>query len=213
MEDNKKSVQTLPLSKQAGTTHEKLLIIVGGPNGSGKTTFADEYTARYALPYLGADDIAAQLAPDNPLSVRVEAGKQFVRRLRAALEAGESLLIESTLSGKGLDKHLLHAKSLGYQINIIFVTLDSPNLSIARIRERVANGGHHVPDQDVIRRFGRARFQFWHTFRLLADNWQLFSNTDEGFNLLAIGQKETYEAMDDEALVAFIASVENTDAS
>lgn len=190
---------------------QKQLVVVGGPNGSGKSTFADEYVAQYQLRYLGADAIAAELAPQDPFSVRVQAGKQFVKRLVAALQAGESLVIESTLSGKGLDRHLLHARQLGYQISLIFVTLDSPDLSIARIRERVANGGHHVPDEDVIRRFGRARYQFWHTFRHLADDWQLFSNNVAGFNLLALGQGNDYQAVDTTELNQFIASVEQAD--
>lgn len=190
---------------------QKQLVVVGGPNGSGKSTFADEYVELYQLRYLGADAIAAELSPHDPFSVRVEAGKQFVRRLKAALQAGESLVIESTLAGKGLDKHLLQAKALGYQISLVFVTLDSPDLSIARIRERVANGGHHVPDEDVIRRFGRARHQFWRTFRHLADDWQLFSNTGAGFNLLALGQGDDYQAVDNTELNQFIASVEQAD--
>ncbi|WP_348944730.1 AAA family ATPase [Chitinibacter sp. FCG-7] len=188
----------------------KQLVVVGGPNGSGKSTFADEYVALYQLRYLGADAIAAELAPNDPFSVRVEAGKQFVRRLKAALQAGESLVIESTLAGKGLDKHLLQAKTFGYQISLVFVTLDSPDLSIARIRERVANGGHHVPDEDVIRRFDRARNQFWHTFRHLADDWQLFSNTGEGFTLIALGQSDDYEVTDITELNEFTASLEQT---
>ncbi|MCE1184674.1 MAG: AAA family ATPase [Zoogloea sp.] len=190
---------------------QKQLIVVGGPNGSGKSTFADEYVRLFRLPYLGADTIAAELRPDDPHAARVHAGKLFVRRLREALLAGESVVLESTLSGKGMDKHLLHARALGYQISLIFVTLDSPSLSIARIRERVANGGHHVPDEDVIRRFGRARHHFWQTFRYLADDWQLFSNTGEGFRLVAIGQGDAYEIMGATEFNAFINSLEISD--
>ena len=61
---------------------ERRLVIVGGPNGSGKSTFAEEYVHRFGMAYLGADAIAAELAPHDPLSVRVAAGKQFERRLR-----------------------------------------------------------------------------------------------------------------------------------
>jgi predicted ABC-type ATPase len=60
-------------------------LIVGDPNGSGKSTFAAEHVARYGIPYLGADAIAAELSPLDPLSVRVQAGKSFVRQLEFAL--------------------------------------------------------------------------------------------------------------------------------
>jgi predicted ABC-type ATPase len=189
---------------------EKQIVVVGGPNGSGKSTFADEYVQQNNLPYLGADAIAAELCPQDPFSKRMEAGKQFIHRLKAAIAEGKSMVIESTLSGKGLDKYLKLARTHGYQISVVFVTLDTPALSLARIQERVANGGHHVPDEDVIRRFSRSRQQFWNTFRLLADDWQLFSNIHEGFKLIALGQGDEYEQVDELELTEFLADLENT---
>ena len=189
---------------------ERRLVIVGGPNGSGKSTFAEEYINRFGIAYLGADAIAAELAPHDPLSVRVEAGKQFVRRLTAAIEAGESRVVESTLSGKGLERHIQAAQSQGYEVIMVFVTLDSPELCIARIRERVAQGGHFVPDDDVRRRFYRARKLFWYHYRQLADNWQLFSNTGEGFDLLAAGSGEAFAEAAPDELAAFVSSLETT---
>lgn len=88
-------------------------------------------------------------------------------------------MIESTLAGKGLERQLQVAKARGYRIGIVFITLDSPALCIARIRERVAQGGHYVPDEDVRRRFCRAR----KLFRLLVDDEQLFSNTTNYYSI------------------------------
>lgn len=98
---------------------ERRLVIVGGPNGSGKSTFAEEYVQRFGVEYLGADAIAAELAPHDPFSVRVEAGKQFVRRLTAAIEAGHSRVVESTLSGKGLERHIQAAHAQGYEVIMV----------------------------------------------------------------------------------------------
>lgn len=188
---------------------EPHLVIVGGPNGSGKSTFAEEYKVRYNITYLGADSIAAELMPDDPLSVKVEAGKQFVRRLTAAISAGESRIVESTLSGKGLGRHIDHARQAGYRISLVFVTLDSPELCIARIRERVAQGGHFVPDADVRRRFSRSRYLFWHHYRPLVNSWQLFANIGEGFDLLATGKGHQVTETAPDLFMRFIASLES----
>ena len=184
------------------------LVIVGGPNGSGKSTFAEEFVARFGITYLGADAIAAELSPEDPLSVRVEAGKQFLFRLDAALKAGESRVIESTLSGKGLEKHVRRAKEAGYSVTVVFVTLDSPELCIARIRQRVAQGGHNVPEEDVRRRFVRARQLFWTHYRHLAEEWQLFGNAGDGFELIAVGDGTQVSEADPTLLANFIDSVE-----
>src|SRR5690625_2334174 len=84
------------------TSERKELIIVGGPNGSGKTTLAKEIIADQHITYISADDIAYELAPANPGSVRIQAGKLFFERLNSAVSRGENILIESTLAGKSL---------------------------------------------------------------------------------------------------------------
>jgi predicted ABC-type ATPase len=189
--------------------NDRHLVIVGGPNGSGKSTFAEEYRIRYGITYLGADSIALELAPSNPLSAKVAAGKQFVHRLNAAINAGESRIVESTLAGKGLERHIGLARQAGYRISLVFVTLDSPELCIARIRERVAQGGHFVPDVDVRRRFIRSRYLFWHHYRQLANSWQLFANTGEGFDLLATGKGHQVTETAPTQFEQFIASLES----
>jgi len=83
-------------------TLQKQLIVVGGPNGSGKTTLALEILAEKCIEYISADDIAYELAPENPESVRIQAGKEFFKRLELAVQQRKNILIESTLSGKTL---------------------------------------------------------------------------------------------------------------
>ncbi len=89
----------------------KEIWIVGGPNGAGKTTWV-----RGALEdqrggtYLSADQIAAELSPGSPDAAAVAAGRRFLHRLRSAIHEGEDLIVESTLSGRGMARYLKLAR-------------------------------------------------------------------------------------------------------
>ena len=78
----------------------KQLIVVGGPNGAGKTTFAEKYVALNDALYLAADKIAFELSPTDPAAIRIEAAAEFMERFDDALSSVDSIVIESTLSGK-----------------------------------------------------------------------------------------------------------------
>ena len=80
----------------------KKLILVGGPNGSGKTTFAMRYCEQTGLPYVGADAIAAKLNPENVAAARVPAAREFIETVNRLVNEGESFVCESTLAGKTL---------------------------------------------------------------------------------------------------------------
>lgn len=89
------------------------LIIIGGANGSGKTTLAHEFVAEENLTYLGADEIAREIKPESPEAAAIKAARVFSQRFDEYLEKGESLIVESTLSGLSLRKWLERARSLG----------------------------------------------------------------------------------------------------
>lgn len=145
------------------------LIIIGGANGSGKTTLAREFVEVDKIDYLGADEIARELNPDKLEAAAISAARIFTRRLNEYLENKQSVLVESTLSGMSLQKHLLKAREKGFEITILFVYLDSPELCVERVAARVAKGGHHVPADDIKRRFKRANTNFWKVYKNLAD--------------------------------------------
>ncbi|MCK6435169.1 MAG: AAA family ATPase [Burkholderiaceae bacterium] len=176
------------------------LVVVGGPNGAGKTTLARAYAAAHGLRYLGADDIAAQLAPQDPASARVAAARRFSQALRQAIAAGESLVIESTLSGGSLGVHLAAATQAGYALTLVMVYLDSVGLCLRRVSQRVAAGGHDVPEADVRRRYGRSLQQFLRRYRLLADDWLVVFNGEAGYVTVAEGMGARTVAVLDEGL-------------
>jgi predicted ABC-type ATPase len=155
----------------------KELIIVGGANGAGKTTFAVEYASRRNWLYLGADAIAAELRPDAAGLVPVAAGQELTRRLTAALSGDDAIILESTLAGRTLRHVIGNARDCGFTITIVYLFLDSPDTCVERVAERVQKGGHSVPERDVRRRFLRSIRNFWRLYRPLADHWLLIYNS------------------------------------
>jgi len=120
----------------------KNCIIVAGPNGSGKTTFAKAYLEQYAYEYVNADDIAFQLNPEKPEKVRIQAGRLFFEQLSALIEQVKEILIETTLSGQGFHGILKKLRQKGYTITVIFIFLENHDICIARAKKRVQNGGY-----------------------------------------------------------------------
>ena len=154
----------------------KELIIVGGANGSGKTTFAEEYASRHGYAYLGLDAVAAELSPNAPDLVSLTAGREFMDRLAAALAGPESLVVESTLAGRTFRHVIRDARAAGFSVAIIYVFLESVATCVERVRRRVQKGGHSVPESDIRRRFPRSLRNFWQVYRPLADHWLLVYN-------------------------------------
>jgi predicted ABC-type ATPase len=159
------------------------LIIIGGANGSGKTTFAREIVVNFGIKYLGADEIAAELNEKQPEKV--------------AIETSESLIVESTLSGLSLKKFLLKAREHKFTVSIFFVYLDSAELCLSRVSARVAKGGHHVPPEDVRRRFSRSNQNFWNYYKNLADDWFLFFNAGDSFEQVSNGDANGVTIIDE----------------
>jgi len=157
----------------------KELLIGGGPNGAGKSTFAEEYVSVHECPYICADVIAARLSPGEPDKAALAAGREFAKEVREAIEAGNSFVVESTLSGRTLVNSIKAAREAGFSVFIVFVFLPSAEECVKRVRERAARGGHSVPETDIRRRFARSITNFWHLYRPLADSWTLYYNGGE----------------------------------
>jgi predicted ABC-type ATPase len=154
------------------------LILIAGPNGAGKTTFAREIltTDLKGLRFLNADEIARGLSPFDPPSVAFKAGRLLLSEAHEAIKAGTSFALESTFSGKGHAKLIKSARDCGFRIVIHFLWLPDANESIARVRQRVKKGGHHVPSADIRRRYPRLLHNLIHLYLPIADEWYFWNS-------------------------------------
>lgn len=161
------------------------LTIIAGANGSGKTTFALSYAQFSEVEFINADEIAKQLNPNDMDHEKFNAGKIFLRQIEELLNKRQDLILETTMSGKYLIKIIQKAKEAGYTIDIFYLYLEDVTDNIARVQNRVFNGGHNIPKEDIIRRYYRSRNLFFNLYKERADRWFLFFNADDEFEEVA----------------------------
>lgn len=154
-------------------------IVIAGPNGAGKTTFAREYLPKDArvLNFLNADLIASGLSPLRPELARVAAARLMLDEIDRLVDEQEDFAWESTLSGLAHVKRLQIMKQLGYQVEMVYLSLASPQLALSRVGARVRQGGHNVPKGAVLRRFSRSRCNFVTRYRPLANAWAVYDSS------------------------------------
>ena len=150
---------------------DKRIIIFAGPNGAGKTTFAREILPNEAntLTFINADLLAAGLDPLQPDRAAFRAGRMMLEMIDACVQKGENFAFETTLSGRGYARMIPRWQEQGYWVTLIFLRVSSPEVAIERVRQRVQEGGHDVPEDVIRRRFDASRHNFEHIYRDLVD--------------------------------------------
>ena len=157
----------------------KNVYIIAGPNGSGKTTFANKFLPEYAKcpNFVNADLIAQGLSPFSPQLAAIKAGKLVLEQVHTLSDRNVDFAFETTLSGKSYAAFLKILKNKGYSVHLFFLWIPNVDIALARIKERVTDGGHDVPAQDVKRRFYRGLSNLFKLYRPLLDSWMLFNNS------------------------------------
>lgn len=179
--------------------------IIAGPNGAGKTTFAREFLPNYAdcRNFINVDLIAQGVAPLAPETAAVRAGRLMLAEINFFARRHADFGFETTLAGRGYQRLIRQLKVLGYQIHFFFLWVPSVETAISRVKDRVLQGGHNVPEADVRRRYHRSISNFFTYYRPLADSWALLDNSEttpfvialEKQGKLRIMREETYRSL------------------
>ena len=169
----------------------KKIIIIAGPNGAGKTTFAREFLPKEATcpHFVNADLIAAGFSPFAPELAAIKAGRLMLQTILSLARNGDSFAFETTLSGRGYARHIREWRAAGYHVKLFYLLLPSPEMAIARVAERVRQGGHHVPDATVRRRFEAGWRNFERVYRDAVDTWVLYNNAGREPKLIDWGER------------------------
>ena len=152
--------------------------VIAGCNGAGKTTFAKEFLPRevHCLRFLNPDEVARGLSPLEPQAGAIRAARLLLHKIEQFLRQERTFALETTLSGKTYLHIFVRALRLGYEIELHYLWLSSPAQAIARVRQRVRLGGHHVPESDIRRRFKRSLHNLVADYLPLATRWAVWDN-------------------------------------
>ncbi|MBR6602117.1 MAG: zeta toxin family protein [Bacteroidaceae bacterium] len=184
----------------------KNLYIISGCNGAGKTTAS--YTVLPKIleckEFVNADEIAKGLSPFNPESVAFEAGRLMLQRIDDLLEGNVTFAIETTLATKSYVNLVRRAQSMGYFVHLIFFWLESPELAINRVAERVSKGGHNIPQDVIRRRYVAGIANLFGRFMDEVDLWMIYDNSRTPRTFVAKGGKSLATSVESEMLFSRI---------
>ena len=168
------------------------LYIIAGCNGAGKTTAS--FTVLPEMlncdEFINADEIARGLSPLNPEKASIDAGRLMLRRIDKLISYKKDFAFETTLATRSYRKTISRAIREGYQVTMVFFWLDSEELAIERVRTRVLEGGHNIPEKVIRRRYYSGLKNLFEIYIPICDYWMLFNNSVSPSELIAEGYKD-----------------------
>jgi predicted ABC-type ATPase len=183
------------------------LYVIAGPNGADKTIFAEEFLPNYAdcRNFVNADLIAQGVAPFSPEAAAFRAGRLMLEEINLYVKRSEDFGFETTLSGRSYLSLIRHLKKRGYEVHFFFLWVPTVDLALTRVRGRVLEGGHDVPEPVVRRGFGRSIHNFLVRYWQLANSWTLFDNAGATPTVIAFEKEGALRIMNREVYETLIA--------
>lgn len=167
------------------------LYIISGCNGAGKTTASFTVLPEMldCQEFVNADEIARGLSPFQPEKVAVAAGRIMLQRIEELLSKQVDFAIETTLATRSYAQTIKKVKTQGYDVTLIYFWLNSPELAIARVKRRVAEGGHDIPEFIIRRRYKNGLLNLFKLFIPICDYWIIIDNSQKPYIIVAEGQE------------------------
>lgn len=155
----------------------KEYVVYAGVNGAGKSSLYHTIDPK-TLKRVNSDEILVAYGGNwQNSSQSLSAMRESVRLARGYLESGVSFCRETTLTGNSILKSIKFAKQQGYFITMHYIGLESADLAVRRVAERVKKGGHGIPEGDIRRRYTATLENFKEVIHL-CDKIRVYDNTD-----------------------------------
>lgn len=182
--------------------------VIAGPNGVGKTTYAFRNLQRAAgtLHFVNLDEIARGLSPLVPALAERDAARVALDRARTFLREGVTFAMETTLSGRTHFHLAEEARAFGVPVHLQYFTVPDPAICLERIRRRVSEGGHDVPEAVVRRRFARS-LRNLSDFAARCALWRVFDSVSLPPRLVLEGEGGSLRFADEDALTGLAPEV------
>ena len=159
--------------------------IIAGPNGAGKTTFAMRFLPQIAASraFLNADEIARGLSPLDIAAGNRLAARLFLQQLEEKLRQKKPFAFETTLSGKSYLQQIPQWQKQSWQVVLHYLWVPDSDFSAHRVQQRVAQGGHDIPLEDIRRRYPRSLENLF-LYAKLCDQTYCYDNSENSPRLI-----------------------------
>jgi len=174
--------------------HMSNLYIIAGPNGAGKTTASFTILPEIfnCKEFVNADEIARGISPFQAETVAIEAGRIMLKRIDELLAQRVDFSFETTLSSRTYVHTIRKAHENNYQVTLVYFWLETPDLAVERVKERVSEGGHDISELVIRRRFESGLKNLFELYLPLMDYWVIINNSMRPYQIIAESAKSQF---------------------
>ena len=153
--------------------------VIAGPNGAGKTTFALKYLPEIAgcSNFVNADLIACGISPLNSLAAQYQAGMIFINEIKKNIDKRIDFAFETTLAGRSQINLFKTLSKQHWQLVLFFLWIPDADFSRDRVRQRVRDGGHDVPDSAIYRRYPKVMYNLINLYVPICGKISVYDNS------------------------------------